>query len=130
MNNELQRVMLVEDDPDIRTVASLALEVVGGYTLLACASGAEALQAVGDFMPQVVLLDVMMPEMDGPGVLAALRGRPATADIPVIFLTAKAQSEEIAKLLALGAIEVIGKPFDPMTLADSVRTAWTAARTS
>jgi len=124
MNEELQRIMLVEDDPDIRTVAGMALEMVGGYTLRACAGGAEALLAVAEFAPQVVLLDVMMPGMDGPGVLAELRARPATAAIPVIFLTAKAHPEEIEKLRALGAIEVIAKPFDPMTLPGAVKAAW------
>jgi len=124
MNEELQRIMLVEDDPDIRTVAGMALEMVGGYTLRACAGGAEALQAVAEFAPQVVLLDVMMPDMDGPGVLSELRARPATAGIPVIFLTAKAHPEEIEKLRALGAIEVIAKPFDPIKLPAAVETAW------
>ena len=124
MDEELQRIMLVEDDPDIRTVAGMALEMVGGYTLRACAGGAEALQAVAEFAPQVVLLDVMMPDMDGPGVLSELRARPATAGIPVIFLTAKAHPEEIEKLRALGAIEVIAKPFDPMTLPAAVKSAW------
>ena len=124
MGEELQRIMLVEDDPDIRTVAGMALELVGGYTLRAFSGGAEALQEVADFNPQVVLLDVMMPDMDGPGVLSELRARPDTAGIPVIFLTAKAQTEETEKLRALGAIEVIAKPFDPMMLADAVKTAW------
>jgi two-component system OmpR family response regulator len=124
MDKELRRVMLVEDEAGIRTVAGMALEMVGGYTLRACASGAEALQAVAEFKPHLVLLDVMMPDMDGPGVLGELRARPDTAAIPVIFLTAKAQPEEIEKLRALGSIEVIGKPFDPMTLAEEVKAAW------
>ena len=124
MSEELQRIMLVEDDPDIRTVAGMALELVGGFTLLACASGAEALKAVVEFNAQLVLLDVMMPDMDGPGVIAELHARPETAGIPVIFLTAKAQSEETDKLRRLGAIEVIAKPFDPMTLAAEVKAAW------
>ena len=124
MSEELQRIMLVEDDPDIRTVAGMALELVGGYTLRAVGSGAQALEAVAEFNPQLVLLDVMMPDMDGPGVLNELRARPATSGIPVIFLTAKAHPEEIEKLRALGAIEVIGKPFDPMTLPAAVEKAW------
>lgn len=124
MSDELQRIMLVEDDPDIRTVAGMALELVGGFTLLACAGGAEALEAVTKFKPQLVLLDVMMPDMDGPGVIGELHGRPETAGIPVIFLTAKAQSEEADKLRRLGAIDVIAKPFDPMTLAAEVKSAW------
>ncbi len=124
MVEELQRVMLVDDEPDIRTVAGMALEMVGGVKVRACGSGAEALKSVDEFKPQLVLLDVMMPDMDGPGVLAALRTRPGSAGIPVIFLTAKAQPEEIEKLRALGAIDILAKPFDPMTLTNDVRAAW------
>ena len=124
MAEALQSIMLVEDEPDIRTVAVMALEMVGGFRVRACGSGEEALQAVDAFNPQLLLLDVMMPGMDGPGLLAALRARPATAATPVIFLTAKAQPEEIARLRALGAIEVLAKPFDPMTLAEQVRASW------
>ena len=124
MTEALKSIMLVEDEPDIRTVAVMALEMVGGFRVRACGSGEEALQAVDAFNPQLLLLDVMMPGMDGPGLLAALRARPATAATPVIFLTAKAQPEEIARLRALGAIEVLAKPFDPMTLAEQVRASW------
>ena len=124
MADELQRVMLVDDEPDIRTVAGMALEMVGGFSVRACGSGQEALQSVDEFKPQLMLLDVMMPDMDGPGVLAALRARQDSAGIPVIFLTAKAQPEEIEKLRALGAIDILAKPFDPMTLAGDVRAAW------
>lgn len=124
MVEELQRVMLVDDEPDIRTVAGMALEMVGRVSVRVCGSGAEALKSVDEFKPQLVLLDVMMPDMDGPGVLAALRARPGSAGIPVIFLTAKAQPEEIEKLRALGAIDILAKPFDPMTLTNDVRAAW------
>ena len=124
MVEELQRVMLVDDEPDIRTVAGMALEMVGRVSVRVCGSGAEALKSVDEFKPQLVLLEVMMPDMDGPGVLAALRARPGSAGIPVIFLTAKAQPEEIEKLRALGAIDILAKPFDPMTLTNDVRAAW------
>ncbi len=122
----LNRVMLVEDDTDIRTVASMALEMVGGMQVRACASGEEALAAVAEFAPQLIVLDVMMPGMNGPEVLAQLRARADTAAVPVLFLTAKAQPDEIARLRDLGAIDVLAKPFDPMTLADTVRAAWAA----
>lgn len=126
MTQELERVMLVEDDNDIRTVAGMALEMVGGLKIQACESGAQALEVVASFSPQLVLLDVMMPGMNGPEVLEALRRRTDTAEIPVIFLTAKVQADEIAKLRALGALDVIAKPFDPMTLAATVRALWAA----
>lgn len=126
MTQNLEKVMLVEDDNDIRTVAGMALEMVGGLKIQACESGAEALEKVAAFAPQLVLLDVMMPGMNGPEVLQALRQRADTAAIPVIFLTAKVQEEEVAKLRALGALDVIAKPFDPMTLADTVKALWAA----
>lgn len=126
MTQMLEKVMLVEDDNDIRTVAGMALEMVGGLKILACESGAQALEMIAAFAPQLVLLDVMMPGMNGPEVLQALRQRADTAMIPVIFLTAKVQQDEIAKLRALGALDVIAKPFDPMTLAATVRALWAA----
>ena len=124
MSTMLQRVLYVEDDTDIRTIASMALEVVGGLTLHACASGAEALAAAGAFAPQLFLLDVMMPGMDGPTTLARLRELPAMRDVPVIFMTAKVQASEVEQYKALGALGVISKPFDPMTLAGQVQALW------
>ena len=127
MKQALERVMLVEDDPDIRTIASMALEVVGGLQVRACESGAVALAALESFKPQMVLLDVMMPGMNGPEVLQALRQREEMAGVPVVFLTAKVQAAEIDSLLALGALDVLPKPFDPMTLADAVKGLWERA---
>lgn len=120
----LEKIMLVEDDPDIRTVAVMALEMVGGLQVEACESGAQALEKIAAYAPQLVLLDVMMPGMSGPEVLGALRARADTASVPVIFLTAKAQESEIQALRDLGALDVIPKPFDPMTLTDAVRALW------
>jgi two-component system OmpR family response regulator len=124
MSEELKKVMLVEDDDDIRTVAGMALEMVGGLTVRACGSGEEALAAVAEFAPQLVVLDVMMPGMNGPEVLVRLRAQDATADIPVVFLTAKAHREEVERLRALGVLDVVAKPFDPMTLADTIKALW------
>ena len=119
-----ERVLYVEDDPDIRAVAQMALEIVGGLTLKACGSGAEALQAAEGFRPDLLLLDVMMPGMDGPTTLAGLRQLAPTASTPVIFMTAKVQASEVAYYKSLGALGVIAKPFDPMTLAEQVRQLW------
>jgi two-component system, OmpR family, response regulator len=120
----LQKVLYVEDDGDIRTIALLALETVGGLQVRACASGAEAVQAAPAFAPQLLLLDVMMPGMDGPTTLVRLRELPATASVPVVFMTAKVQASEVEQYRALGAIGVITKPFDPMTLARQVQDLW------
>jgi CheY-like chemotaxis protein len=122
----LQKVLYVEDDADIRTIASLALETVGGLTLRACACGADALAQATEFAPDLLLLDVMMPGMDGPTTLARLRELPATRDVPVIFMTAKVQASEVQHYTALGAVGVISKPFDPMTLAAQVQALWAA----
>lgn len=114
------RVMYVEDDPDIRAIAEIALQDVGGFIAKLCESGAEALLAAPAFEPDLVLLDVMMPGMDGPTTLRKLRQLPGLAQTPVIFMTARLQRSEIGEYRALGAAGVIPKPFDPMTLSDSI----------
>ena len=125
--NDLSLILYVEDDPDITMVAQMALEIVGGLVLRSCSSGREALLAAATCQPDLILLDVMMPGMDGPDTLAALRGLPNTARTPVIFMTAKVQAAELAHYKALGALGVIAKPFDPMLLAQQVRQFWSEA---
>lgn len=120
----LSKVMYVEDEPDIQAVAKLALEMVGGYTVKICSSGDEALREAVAFAPDMILLDVMMPGMDGPTTLKALRELPDLANTPVAFMTAKVQPQEVAQYKALGALDVIAKPFDPMNLANQVRAIW------
>ncbi|MBJ6136553.1 response regulator [Marinobacter litoralis] len=119
--NDLNKVLYVEDDADIRAIAELALQDVGGFSIALCSSGAEAIEVAPDFQPDLILLDVMMPEMDGPQTLQELRKIEATQDTPVIFMTARIQRTEIDEYLSLGALGVIPKPFDPMTLADEIR---------
>jgi len=121
MSNELKKILYVEDEADIQTVAKLALESVGGFEVLICGSGAEAIDQAPGFGPDVVLLDVMMPGMDGPDTLVALKRLPELKNALAIFLTAKAMPSEIERYKELGALDVIPKPFDPMTLADQVR---------
>lgn len=121
----LQNVMYVEDDPDIREIATLALRDVGGLTVKVCASGQLALKEVDDFAPQLILLDVMMPDMDGPETLSALRLQGSVSrEMAVAFMTAKVHPEELSRYRELGVADVISKPFDPMTLADDVRAIW------
>jgi CheY-like chemotaxis protein len=115
------RVLHVDDEPDIREVVELSLGLDPGFSTRNCASGQEALGAAADWAPDIILLDVMMPVMDGAATLARLRENPLTAGIPVVFMTARAQSRELDQLRSLGAVGVIPKPFDPMTLAASVR---------
>lgn len=120
----LQRILMVDDDSDIRTVAEISLTAVGGFTVEVCASGPEALEKAPAFGPDLILLDVMMPGMDGPTTLKGLREIPALAQTPVIFMTAKVQPREVAQLVACGALDVLAKPFDPMALPDALRRIW------
>lgn len=124
MKKPLQRILLVEDDTDIQAVALLALEAVGGFTVGVCSSGPEALDKVGGFAPDLILLDVMMPGMDGLTTFQALRALPASADIPVVFMTARVQANELAHYKEIGARDVISKPFDPMTMPAALRAIW------
>jgi CheY-like chemotaxis protein len=121
---ELRRVLCVEDEPDIRLVAQIALETVGGLQVTLCPSGLDAVATALSVQPDLVVLDVMMPGMDGPGTLQALRDEPRTAAIPIVFMTAKVQPSEVAHLKSLGALDVIAKPFDPMLLAAQLRAIW------
>jgi CheY-like chemotaxis protein len=113
-------ILLVEDDPDIQAVARLTLEALGGFEVHVCSSGDEALARGPAARPDLVLLDVMMPGMDGPTTLEAMRARPELAATPVVFMTAKVQPQEVARYLALGARGVITKPFDPVSLPAQV----------
>jgi CheY-like chemotaxis protein len=120
----LQKILYVEDEPDIQAIARMALERIGGFTVKVCSSGEEALQTAVDFAPDMILLDVMMPGMDGPTTLKALQGFPALVDVPMAFMTAKVQPSEIAHLKSLGVRDVIAKPFNPLTLAAQITAIW------
>ncbi len=120
----LQRILMVDDDLDIRTVAQLSLTAVGGFTVEICGSGPEAIGKAQAFAPDLILMDVMMPGMDGPTTLKRLREIPTLAETPVVFMTAKVQPQEVAQLRACGALHVLAKPFDPMGLPDSLRRIW------
>jgi two-component system OmpR family response regulator len=122
------KILLVEDDADIQTIARLALEMVGGFTVHVCSDGAQALAEATGFAPDIILLDVMMPGMDGPTTLIELRKQPSLISTPVIFMTAKVQPSEIADYVKRGAIGVIAKPFDPMTLATQIKELWSNSR--
>lgn len=120
----LQRILLVEDDFDIQAIARLALEALGGFTVEACSGGHEALRKAPLFNPDLILLDVMMPDMTGLHTLLALRNLPETVDIPVVFVTARVQQHEIDQYKKTGALSVIQKPFDPMTLSAILNAMW------
>jgi two-component system OmpR family response regulator len=120
----LTAVLYVDDEPDIREIAAMALGLIDGLAVSTCASGEQALKAMSISEPQLVLLDVMMPTMDGPATLCCMRKDPSLNAIPVIFVTAKAMPKEIAQFRDLGAAGVIAKPFDPMKLGEQVLALW------
>ena len=115
------KVLIIDDDADIRSIASMSLSRVGGMDVIEAASGGEGVRKAREGGPDVILLDMMMPGMDGLETLAALLSQPATAGTPVIFLTAKAARGEIERLTDLGAAGVLIKPFDPRTLPAEVK---------
>ena len=120
----LTNILMVEDEPDIQMLAKLALESLGGLTVETCNSGQEAIQTAPALAPDLILLDVMMPGMDGTETFKALREIPQLADTPVIFMTARVQPDEVAEYKELGALAVISKPFVPRKLSDTIQSIW------
>ena len=122
-----RKILIIDDEEDIREVAALSLESVAGWQVMLAASGAQGLAYALEHKPDAILLDVMMPGMDGPAILRELRNNPATAGIPVLLLTAKAQSSDQRRFAGLGAKAILLKPFDPLTLSAQIGGAlgWT-----
>ncbi len=120
----LSKILHVEDEPDIQEVARMALEAVGGFTVKTCSSGDEALAAAQEFDPDLILLDVMMPGMDGPTTFQKLRLLSGLENTPGVFMTAKVMESEVQRFMDIGALGVLPKPFDPMTLSDQLREIW------
>lgn len=121
---QLEKILHVEDDLDIQEITLFVLETLGGFTCEQRSSGNDAIEKAMDFVPDLIILDVMMPGMNGPDTLAELRKLPEFELIPVIFITAKAHTNEIQLLRDLGALDVFTKPFDPMTLVERINESW------
>jgi CheY-like chemotaxis protein len=115
-----RRILIIDDEDDIRQVAALSLETIAGWELAVASSGAQGLARAVDYQPDAILLDVMMPGMDGPSTFRELRKNPATSKIPVLLLTAKVQSTDQRRFADLGVEAVLFKPFDPLTLATQI----------
>ncbi|MAX73203.1 response regulator [Alterinioella nitratireducens] len=124
----LKKILHVDDDQDIRTITQMSLEMVGGFELQQCASGKEALIVAPQFQPDLLLLDVMMPEMSGEELWHKLMEMPEFAATPAIFMTAKVEKSFLTHLLVDGALAIVEKPFDPMELSQQITEAWTAHR--
>lgn len=128
MSTGLRRILCIDDDEDILILAQMSLESVGGFDVKICTNAIDAIDIAQEFLPDYILIDYMMPNMDGPAALEAFRSIPALENTPVAFMTARAAPEEVESYLAIGANAVIAKPFDPMNLAEQVRASWQAAR--
>lgn len=115
-----RKILLVDDEDDIREVAQMSLEMTAGWEVVAAGSGAEALRLAASEHPDAILLDVMMPGMDGPATARELKAGEGTAHIPIVLLTAKVQAADRRRFDDLGVAGILSKPFDPMTLADEV----------
>jgi len=120
----LQRVLIADDEPDILEISRIALESVGGFEVLVCSSGEMLLERLSGFQPDLIVVDVLMPDMTGPEVFEEIRRRPEFDEVPVIYLTGVIQEEELADLRNTGVADIILKPFDPMTLADRINGVW------
>ena len=125
MSKALKSILYVEDDLQVRTTAKLVMEVIGKFDVRECSSGREALLAARDFQPDLILLDVLMPELDGVNTLAMLRRMPHLAGVPALFVTGLTSEADIARYMDAGAIGVIPKPVLPMRLAGQLQSMWT-----
>lgn len=124
MTNKLKNILCIDDEPDVLSVAQMCLETVGEFNVTTASSGNEGLEKMLANKPDVILLDVMMPGIDGPATLKLVRKHPDFDDVPIIFMTARVRPSEIQEYLALGANGVMPKPFDPMTLSAQVTEIW------
>ena len=120
----LNRVCYVEDDEDIQRIVRLSLEKVGKMTVEVVGDPTAAIEAITQFKPDLVMLDWMMPKMDGPTLFRQMKLRPETSSLPVVFITAKASQKELDELMAMGAAGAISKPFSPKDLPQQLREIW------
>ena len=120
----LSRICYVEDDPDIQRIVRMSLERIGKLTVEVVGDSTRAIEAIIAFKPDMVMLDWMMPVMDGPAVLRKMREHADLKGLPVVFITAKASQRELDELRALGAVGTISKPFSPKELPDQLRAIW------
>lgn len=120
----LKKILYAEDEPDIQMIVETVIQSLSDYEIKICENGKKLLAVVDEFKPDLILLDVMMPEMDGPTTFANLKENEATKSIPVVFMTAKAQVHEVKALEDAGAIGIITKPFDPVLLCSEIAKLW------
>jgi len=122
--SELKKILYAEDESDIQIIVETIIQSLSDYDIKVCNNGRELLECVDEYSPDLILLDVMMPEMDGPTTFKNLQESPKTKDIPVVFMTAKAQVHEVKRLQEDGVIGIITKPFDPVQLCPNISQIW------
>ena len=120
----LQRILIADDEPDILEISRIALETVGGFEVSVCTSGRTLLERLTEFEPDMIIVDVLMPDMTGPEVFEEIRNLPEFDNVPVVYLTGVIQEKELESLRETGVADVILKPFDPMKLADRINGIW------
>jgi two-component system, OmpR family, response regulator len=120
----LNRIMYVDDDPDLRQIVAMGLKVGGGYTVKVCSSGNQAIAELPGFQPDLLIMDVVMPDMTGPKTVEVMKETPGFPEVPLVFLTSKVNSNELKQYRALGAIGVIRKPMNPMHITTQVMDIW------
>lgn len=120
----IKKILYAEDEIDLQTIVEITIRTTSEYEVKICNNGKELLNCVDDYKPDLILLDVMMPELDGPSTFNCLKENDNTKDIPVIFMTAKAQTHEVANFKKSGAMGIITKPFDPMQLCSEIEGIW------
>lgn len=121
---ELKKILYAEDEPDVQTIVELTVQTMSNYAIKICDNGKNLLESVEEYNPDLILLDVMMPQMDGPTTFKNLQENPKTKNIPVIFMTAKAQVHEIETFKQTGIVGIITKPFDPISLCSEIERIW------
>lgn len=124
---ELKKIIYAEDEPDLQTVVEMTVQAMSDFEMKICDNGKILLECVEEYSPDLIMLDVMMPELDGPSTFNKLKEMEKLKNVPVIFMTAKAQVHEVEHFKSLGAIGVITKPFDPMTLCEEIQNIWNAS---
>lgn len=123
-NKPLNKILCAEDESDIREIIKISLEDIGGFDVKYCVDGFDAVETAKKSKPDLLLLDVMMPKMDGPSALKEIRKLPGYEKMPAVFMTAKVQTDEVAAYFSMGILDVINKPFDPMMLAKKLQEIW------
>ena len=121
---KLEHILCIDDERDILEIVRLCLETVGNYKVTTCNGGKAGIAQAQDVRPDLIMIDVMMPDLDGPSTFRKMQEHEVLKDIPVIFMTARVQKAEVDEYLQLGAVAVIAKPFDPMSLSDEIEKIW------